>query len=51
MCIYKEREKDRERESDRVFIYSKTSQIEKRAVSLYNWTGYFYTMLTSWAVC
>ncbi len=38
-----------EGESDGMFVYSKASRIE--AVSLHNWTGYFYTMLTSWAAC
>lgn len=30
-------------------VYSKPSQIGWPVVSLHNWTGYFYTTLTSWA--
>lgn len=47
----REREGESTRRGVGVFIYGKASQIEKWAVSLHNWTGYFYTLLTSWAAC
>ena len=32
-------------------LYRKASWVKGQAVSLHNWTGYFYTMLMSWAAC
>lgn len=33
------------------WVYRKASWVKGRTVSLHNWTGYFYTMLMSWAAC
>lgn len=40
-----------EREGKSDGMYSKASQIGRQAVSLHNWTSYFYTVLMFWAAC
>ena len=43
--------KGRECGGDQDRVYRKASWVKGWAVSLHNWTGYFYTMLMSWAAC